>query len=109
MALIATQTAVLAGTAPTPGNAAAGDTTNVGTHLTLVVLNGSGASITVTVAYPGTLPSGDAYPSKQYTVAAAGARWIPLLPQYGDPTTGQASITYSSTTSVTRYVFAPYG
>lgn len=105
MALIATHSVTVAGTPPTFATAAAGDTARVGNHLTLIVKNASGASITVTMVYPGNLPSGDAIPDKVYTVpATTGEQWIPLLEQYADPTTGQASITYSATTSVTRAV-----
>jgi hypothetical protein len=109
MALIPTQSVVVAGTAPTFSAAAAGDTANVGLHLILIVKNGSGGSINVTMAYPGTLPTGDAFPAKVFAVAAGAERWIPLLPQYADTTTGQAAITYSATASVTRAVVTPYG
>ncbi len=109
MALIPTQSVVLAGTAPTFSAAAAGDTANVGLHLTLIVKNASGASINVTLTYPGTLPTGDSFPSKVIAVAAGAERWIPLLPQYADPTTGVASVAYSATASVTRAVVTPYG
>ena len=109
MALIATQSVTVAGTAPTFAAAAAGDTARVGSHLTLIVKNASGGSITVTMVYPGNLPTGDAIPDKVYTVpATTGEQWIPLLQQYADPTTGTASITYSATASVTRAVVQSY-
>jgi len=104
MALIATQSITVAGTAPTFAAAAAGDTARVGEHMALVVKNGAGASITATITVPGNLPTGDAYPDKAYTVPAGGEQWIPLLDQYADPTTGQAAIAYSSTTTITRAV-----
>lgn len=105
MALIATQSIVVAGTAPVFAAAAANDTARVGAGLVLIVKNASGAPVTVTITVPGNLPTGDAYPDKEYTVAATtGERWIPLLEQYANPTTGQAAITYSGTTSVTRAV-----
>lgn len=105
MALIATQTVTSAGTAPTFAAAAAGDTCRVGAHLTLIVKNAAGSSMTVTLTPQGTLPTGAAYPTKVYTVNATnGEVWIPLLDVYADPTTNQAAIAYSSTTSVTRAV-----
>jgi hypothetical protein len=106
MALIPTQALVVAGTAPTYAAAASGDTARVGLHMYLIVKNASGSPVTVTLAVPGNLPTGDAYPDKAYTVAATtGERWIPLLKEYGDVSiSGQVAITYSGTTSVTRAV-----
>lgn len=105
MALIATQSVVVAGTAPTFAAAAAGDTARTGAHLTLIVKNASGSSITVTLTPPGTLPTGAAYPAKVYTVpATTGEQWIPLLDLYADPTTRVATVAYSATASVTRAV-----
>lgn len=105
MALIATQSTSVAGTAPTFAAAAAGDTCNVGQHRTLIVKNASGSSITVTLTPPATLPTGAAYPAKVYTVpATTGEQWIPLLDVYADPTTNQATVAYSATASVTRAV-----
>lgn len=109
MALIATQSVALDGTAPTFAAAAASDTAKTGPGLMLIVKNASGAPITVTLTTPGNLGTGDAYPDKVYSVAATtGERWIPLLEAYTDPTTGQAAIAYSATTSVTRAVVKSY-
>lgn len=106
MALIPTQVLdVSTGTAPTFAAAAAGDTAEVDPANTLIVKNGSGGSINVTLVTPGNLGTGDAYPDKVYAVAAAGERWIPLIDAFRDPAqNGQAGITYSATTSVTRAV-----
>lgn len=106
MALIATQVLGIAGTPPTFAAAAANDTARVGAHLYLEVKNASGAPITVTLAYPGTLPSGDAIPDKTYSVpATTGERRIPLLREYGDSSIGNVvAISYSATTSLTRAV-----
>lgn len=105
MALISTQSVAVAGTAPTFAAAAAGDTCRVGAHLTLIVKNASGSSITVTLTPPPTLPTGSAYPAKVYTVpATTGEQWIPLLDIFADPVTGQATIVYSATATVTRAV-----
>jgi hypothetical protein len=105
MALIPTQQIVVAGTAPTPAAAANGDTCRVGSHLTLEVFNTAGSSMTVTLTPPSTLNTGVAYPAKVYTVAATtGQVRIPLLSEYADPTTGLATVVYSTVTSVTRMV-----
>lgn len=106
MALIPTQVLdVATGLAPTFAAAAAGDTAECGTTDTLIVKNGSGAGITVTITTPGNLPTGDAYPDKAYTVAAAGERWIPLVQDFKDPANnGQAAVAYSATASVTRAI-----
>jgi hypothetical protein len=68
------------------------------------VKNGSGSPITVTLASPKTLETGDAYPSKVITVAAGGEAWIPVLKVYASSSTGLATITYSSVTTVTAAV-----
>lgn len=89
---------VIAGTPPVYATPASSDTVQIGS--TLVVKNGSGASITVTMVTPGSLPTGDAYPDKAYTVEAAGEAWIPVLPEYRN-TAGVAAVTFSATASVT--------
>ncbi len=89
---------VLAGTPPVYATPSSSDTVQVGS--TLIVKNGSGSSITVTMVTPGSLPTGDAYPDKAYTVAAAGEAWIPVLAEYRN-TSGVAAVTFSATASVT--------
>lgn len=85
--------------------AAAGDTAKCGNHRALLVNNGGGSSITVTIAVPGNTATGEAMPDNAITVAAGELRIIPLLPLYADPDNNrQAVITWSSTTSVTRGV-----
>lgn len=85
--------------------AASGDTAKTGNHRSLIVLNGSGAPITVTIAVPGNTPTGEAIPDNPIPVAAGELRSIPLLPLYADPDNNRlAAITWSSTTSVTRGV-----
>lgn len=107
MTLIATQQLGVVGTAPTFAACAAGDTAEVGdgrgSHY-LEVRNGDASSHTVTLATPGSLPTGDTYPDRVYTVGASGEVRIPLLAAYRDPTDGKAHITYSATTSMTRAV-----
>lgn len=104
MALIPTQNIVIAGTAPTLLPAAAGDTASVSDKHFLIVENGGGASMTVTLAVPGTLVNNIAAPDTVITVGASGMAYIPLDDYYADPTDGKAHITYSTTTSVTRAV-----
>ncbi|MGO4583642.1 hypothetical protein AB4Z38_07105 [Arthrobacter sp. 2RAF6] len=98
----ATSVPTLAGTAPTYATPTTSDTAPVGT--VLIVKNGSGSPITVTLASPKTLETGDAYPSKVITVAAGGEAWIPVLKVYAAVSTQLATITYSSVTTVTAAV-----
>jgi hypothetical protein len=87
------------------GAAASGDTAECGTGVYLWVKNGDSSSHTVTIATPGNLSDGDAYPDKVYTVPA-GEMWpIPMLTEYRDPTDSLAHLTWSATTSMTRGVF----
>lgn len=105
MAQITTFTVTNAGGAPTFAAAAAGDTAAVGDGIELEVRNGSGSSITVTIACVGVLDSGDSYPNKVYTVLAGGEARIPLRsPNYKNATDQLAHLTWSSTTTVTRAV-----
>jgi hypothetical protein len=95
----------LAGGKPTFAAAAAGDTAKCGAGYKLIVRNGSGSDITVTIADPRILETGLPAPDKTYTVVATtGEQWIPLYDFYADPSDGLAHITYSSTTTVTRAV-----
>jgi hypothetical protein len=89
---------VIAGTPPTFTAPSTSETVQVGTIL--IVKNGSGSSITVTMTTPGTLGTGDAYPDKAYTVTAAAESWIPVLADYRN-TAGVAAVTFSAVGSVT--------
>ena len=100
--MLASQVPVLAGTAPTFATPLSADTVEVGTIL--IVKNGGGASINVTLETPGNLGTGDAYPDKVYAVPAAGERWIPVLADYRQPT-GLANVAFSATASVTAAAF----
>ena len=96
---IATQSVPrLDGVGPTYTAPAASETVEMG--MLLIVKNGSGASINVTLDTPGTLPTGDAYPDKVYAVPAAAERWIPILADYRQPG-GLANVAFSATASVT--------
>jgi hypothetical protein len=110
MAEITLQSILANGVELLEGPAAAGDTAQVGNNKFLIVRNGSGASITVTLAVPGTDFTGTAVPDMVITIPAGKTRIIPLLTVYNDPTVngGQVAISYSSTTTVTRSVVATY-
>lgn len=100
MAALSAQRIAQSGTAPSyVGASAGGDTAPVGGGLKLHVVNGSGASVTVTVVTPGTLDGlsiGDA----ALVVPAGGSGFVPLTNIYRDPVTGRANITYSAVTTV---------
>lgn len=84
--------------------AVGGDTVTPGSRTRLIVKNGSGASITVTIPqFPATLANGMANPALVVTVPAAGERWIgPLDPSsFANPATGLVAVAYSAVTSVT--------
>lgn len=82
--------------------AAAGDTAQTGSGVFLVVKNGSGSAVTVTLAYPGKYDGDQTVTGRAHSVPATNGEFlIPLRDIYKDPTTGVASITYSATTTVT--------
>lgn len=73
--------------------AVGGDTAVAGPGSYLEVLNGSGGSLDVVIATPGTvsgLPIGD----RTVPVGAGIRMKIALGDEYRDPTTGRASLTY---------------
>jgi len=103
MTAVATQTIHLDGTAPTFAAAAAGDTYEVGSAHKLIVRNGAGSSMTVTVSVPGVQAGGADNDPIVYTVpATTGEKWIPLNAYLADPSDGRAHVVYSSVTTVTR-------
>lgn len=109
MALLATQSIVRAGLAPSYAAAAGGgDTFAPGTHTFLHVKNGSGGSITVTVVTPRTDALGNAIADNAVAVGAGAEAMIGPLPyeHYASPSTGVGNITYSGVTSLTIGAFA---
>lgn len=83
---------------------AGGDKFGPGADRHFRVKNGSGASITVTIAVPGNTKYGLANPDIGPQSIAAGAEWTfgPFPDDLGDPTdSGLISVTYSAVTSVT--------
>lgn len=99
---LSTQVIGQAGTAINFANATpAGDQCATGIDVKLLVKNGSGSSINVTLATPGKV-DGDLDIAERVVAVAAGATsGIPVTDRYRDPATGLASITYSSATTVT--------
>jgi hypothetical protein len=102
MAEITAQVVTVDGLAIIFEAAASGDTASCGAGYTLHVRNGDSSSHDVTIAVPGTLATGDAYPDKTYSIAAGAQVAIPILAVYKDPSDGLAHLTWSATTSMTR-------
>jgi hypothetical protein len=68
----------------------------------LVVKNGGGSGITVTVVVPGNTKYGPANPDIAVSVAAGATELIGPLPNdLRNPTTGLVDLTYSGVTTVT--------
>lgn len=107
MALLVTQLIALPSTLPTfQAAAGGGDTVQAGNDTFLVVKNGSGAPITVTLVVPGNDEFGTAKPDVAISVVNATERYIPLRALgLQDLTTGLVSVTYSGVTSLTVGAF----
>ncbi|MGG5257460.1 hypothetical protein [Phycicoccus avicenniae] len=105
MALLSVQQASLDGKPITYGAAGAGGDTFPVPHgaVALRVKNGSGSAMTATLAFPGNTAYGVANPAKQSASIAAGAEVVigPIPQAAVDTSTGVASVSYSSATSVT--------
>jgi hypothetical protein len=102
MALLPTQVVAPTGTALTfTAASGGGDTCVTGSDVQLYVKNGSGSSITVTLATPGTVDGDLAIADRTVTVAAGAETAVPMTDLYRNPSTGVASITYSAVTTVT--------
>lgn len=78
-----------------------GDTMVGGQGVFLYVNNGSGSPINVTLATPETVEGSLAVGDRTVSVTNGKFRCIPVPSRYNDATTGLASITYSSATTVT--------
>lgn len=106
MATLTTQVITRAGVVITPVSAAgAGDAMACGSGMMLEVVNGGGSSCTVTINVPAsrTYEPNVAITSPAIAVTNGTTKWIgPIDAQtFADPTTGLASITYSTVASVT--------
>lgn len=67
----------------------------------LMVTNGGGSPINVTIADPGTTAAGNSGSPTAVAVAASATKLIALSPGAINPANGQIAITYSAVTSVT--------
>lgn len=112
MAALATQKVAFPGITPTYAAASAGgDTAVAGDQTYLIVKNGGGASINVTLlTFPDTSDWGSAIPDLIVAVPAAGERWIgplrgSIFTNGPAGSTPAPSIAYSAVTSVTVGVF----
>ena len=85
--------------------AGGGDDCATGVGVELAVKNGSGSSITVTLATPETVDGDLAVADRTVTVPAGGEMSIPITDRYRNPSTGRCAITYSAVTTVTVAVF----
>lgn len=110
MAALTTQSVVDAGTKPTFGAAAAGDTAEIGNgYNTFVVYKNTDTNAkTITITAPGNNNYGQPNPDPALTLAAnTGELWIPLRKDY-DPAdgTGRASLAVTGTGGVTGVTVA---
>lgn len=91
----------------TPAVSPNGDIVDLGSRNFLVVRNGSGAPITVTIDTTSTL-AGLALPDRTVTVAAGAINIIPLSDDYYEQLSGsdirRGYVDYSAITTVTRAV-----
>jgi len=103
MATVAVAAITRDGTAVTMSSASSGgDKVRAADRTFLLVTNGSGGELTVTISGAGQTSYGVDNPDKTFTVADDETQAIPLLAVYGDPDdAGLASIGWSSSSSVT--------
>lgn len=85
--------------------AGGGDDCATGAGVELAVKNGSGVSVTVTLATPETFDGDLALADRAVTVVAGSESSIPVSDRYRNPSTGRCAITYSAVTTVTVAVF----
>lgn len=103
MATLGYQQVAIGGLAPTLAAATSGgDAIAPNDRGALMVKNGGGSPINVTVAVPGNTKYGLANPDPVVAVAAGATALIgPFPSDLADPTTGLVAITYSGVTTVT--------
>lgn len=103
MATLTYQQVTYAGLTPTLAAAAGGgDSVAPNDRGALMVKNGSGAGITVTIVVPGNTKYGIANPDPTVVVAAGATTLIgPLPTDLANPSTGLVDFTYSGVTSLT--------
>lgn len=97
---------VCTGTAVASTDTISGNDINAGAIL--VVTNGSGGSINVTLTDPGHTPAGNTGTQAAQAVAAGVSRaWGPaVLKNFIDPSTNLVTVNYSATTTVTAMLLA---
>lgn len=71
------------------------------TGVLLNVINGGGGSINVTISDPGTTGVGNAGTTTPQAVANGTDGWFRITPAHVNLVSGQATVAYSGTTSVT--------
>lgn len=103
MATLAYTQVGIAGTLPGLAAAAGGgDKVPPNDRGALMVVNGSGGSINVTLVVPGNTKYGQANPDVVVAVAAGATKLIgPLPADLADPADGLVAFTYSAVTTVT--------
>lgn len=111
MADLTTQSIVDAGTKPNFALDTVGTTNTAevgnGSNTVLIVKNGAGSPVTVTITVPGNETYGQPKPDPAIVVAATtGEAWIPLRKEYYDSNAGvgRCTVTLTSATSVTAAV-----
>jgi hypothetical protein len=81
--------------------AGGGDDCATGAGVLLIVNNGSGSPITVTLATPQTVDGDLDVEDRAIAVAAGAEAAIPVTDRYRNPSTGRCAVTYSDVTTVT--------
>lgn len=75
---------------------------DIGTYGALLnVINASGGSMTVTLSDPGTTAIGNPGTTTAQSIANSADRWFRLSPGHVNPSTGVATVGFSTTTGVT--------
>lgn len=103
MALLPEAVGSPTGTATAPRTPVSGDTIVPGDDVQLVVFNGSGAPITVTVVATKACNQGSLHDSVSSVAAGATKMIGPIDRRYASNSTGLATVNYSATASVTAY------
>lgn len=104
MATYTAEAMTVAGTALTSRSAASGDKIVPDDNLFLIVTNGGGSSINLTVTVSGNNSYGEANPDPVRAIANGATKAVKLLREWADPADGLIALTWSATTSVTYYV-----
>lgn len=101
MAIGVVQSIVKTGLTAALGSVSSSQTVLAGKYTFLVVNNGSGGSITVTLTDAGDTPYGSAATNPTFTVAAGAIGFIPVPTSLKNPSDGTVTVAFSSTTTIT--------